>query len=78
MNLNVKCSNEVKISVSVEASDTVKRLKELIEEKLKDTSIPTPVSSMRLIYSGRVMKDEEALAIYKIADGHTYLILPLQ
>jgi ubiquilin len=69
--INVKCTNEIKLSVAAELSDTVKSLKEKIEDKLKDSAIPTPAGSQRLIFSGRVMKDEETLSIYKITDGNT-------
>lgn len=71
VNINIKCSNEVKLAVSVDPTETVKSLKEKIEEKLKESAIPTPAASQRLIYSGRVMKDEEVLSIYKIAEGNT-------
>jgi ubiquilin len=71
MNIFIKCTNEVKLTITVEPTETVKLLKEKIEEKLKDSAIPTSASAQRLIYSGRVMKDEEVLSIYKIAEGNT-------
>ncbi|KAJ3417107.1 hypothetical protein HDV05_006966 [Chytridiales sp. JEL 0842] len=71
ISVNIKCSTEDKFSVSIETTKTVLELKEAIAKHLETTSIPTPPANQRLIYAGRVLKDEETVAIYKIADGNT-------
>ncbi|KAI9355443.1 hypothetical protein DFJ73DRAFT_825730 [Zopfochytrium polystomum] len=71
LSLSVKCSNEDKFIVKVDASGTVASLKAAIASHLETSSIPTPVQNQRLIFAGRVLKDEEALSTYKIQDGNT-------
>ncbi|KAJ1552829.1 hypothetical protein HK096_010269 [Nowakowskiella sp. JEL0078] len=69
--LNIKCSNETKIQTKISPSASVKSLKDKIAAELESTSIPTPANQQRLIFSGRVLKDEEILTTYKIANGNT-------
>lgn len=65
---NVKSSNDAKFTLTLAASTPVSELKEkLATSEYADT----PASRQRLIYSGRVLKDNETLATYKIKDGHT-------
>ena len=60
--------------ISAEPTDTVEKLKELIEEK---EGIP-PVQQ-RLIFGGRGIADEKTLEFYKIESGHTiHLVLALR
>ncbi|KAG5463769.1 MAG: ubiquitin family-domain-containing protein, partial [Olpidium bornovanus] len=67
LKLNVKSSKaDSKIEVTVEETDTVKVLKEKLAEKAE-----TPADRQRLIYSGRVLKDDDTVGSYKIQDGHT-------
>ncbi|RJE26988.1 deubiquitination-protection protein dph1 [Aspergillus sclerotialis] len=64
----VKSSNDVKYSLTLPPSTPVSELK----EKLSTSEYAdTPADRQRLIYSGRVLKDNETLATYKIQDGHT-------
>lgn len=58
---------QTKLAVSVPASATVLELKALIEEGNSNF----PADSQRLIYSGRVLKDEDLLSKYSLKDGHT-------
>lgn len=67
ISLNIKCSNEQKLSVSIDTSSTVQQLKSEIAKHLTDT----PAEQQRLIYSGKVLKDNEVLETYKMAEGHT-------
>ncbi len=69
ININIKGSNEARFNISIELSETVLDLKKKIETAA--TSDPTPPESQLLIYSGRIMKDEDPLSTYKLADGHT-------
>ncbi|CAO3563730.1 unnamed protein product [Mortierella alpina] len=62
----VRASSEHKYSISTNHADSVLDLKNKIA--LQDT---TPPERVRLVYSGRVLKDTNTLGSYKIADGHT-------
>ncbi|CAG8507594.1 10353_t:CDS:2 [Scutellospora calospora] len=64
--INVKCSNDQKYSVTIDTSKTVLEFKQAIAEESE-----TPADRQRLIYSGRVLKDNDTLETYKIAEGHT-------
>lgn len=64
----IKASNDAKFTLTLPASTTVSELKnKLAGAEYADT----PADRQRLIYSGRVLKDNETLATYKIKDGHT-------
>ncbi|CAG8817944.1 41341_t:CDS:2 [Gigaspora margarita] len=64
--INVKCSNDQKYIVTIDTSKTVLEFKQAIAEKCDTTA-----DRQRLIYSGRVLKDNDTLETYKIAEGHT-------
>ncbi|KAF8938617.1 hypothetical protein EDD21DRAFT_401548 [Dissophora ornata] len=64
--INVKASNDQKYVISIAVSETVLDLKGMVAAKCD-----TPPERMRLIYSGRVLKDNDTLETYKITDGHT-------
>lgn len=69
--LFVKGSNELKISVEIDTDNSVLQLKQKIEEKLKDTDTSAPAETQRLIYAGKVLKDEDLLSTYKLESKHT-------
>ncbi|KAL4908452.1 hypothetical protein BDW74DRAFT_100783 [Aspergillus multicolor] len=65
---NIKASNDAKFTLTLPVSTSVSELK----EKLSSSDYAdTPAERQRLIYSGRVLKDNDTLATYKIKDGHT-------
>lgn len=65
---HVKASNDAKFTFTLPASTTVLELK----NKLSSSEYAdTPADRQRLIYSGRVLKDNETLATYKIKEGNT-------
>lgn len=65
---HVKSSNDAKYTVTVPLSHTVLQLK----EKLAGSDYADlPPERQRLIYSGRVLKDPDTLATYKIKEGNT-------
>ncbi|KAI1314310.1 hypothetical protein EDD11_002294 [Mortierella claussenii] len=67
--VNIKASNDQKYALSITPSDTtVLQLKQHIST-LKGCEAPP--ERMRLIYSGRVLKDMDTLDAYKVQDGHT-------
>ncbi|KAL1991109.1 hypothetical protein VTN49DRAFT_5613 [Thermomyces lanuginosus] len=65
---HIKASNDAKFTLTLPLSTSVADLKnKLASSEYADT----PAERQRLIYSGRVLKDHETLATYKIKDGHT-------
>ncbi|KAB5589148.1 Deubiquitination-protection protein dph1 [Ceratobasidium theobromae] len=64
--LNIKGPSELKLSITISTSKTVLELKQAIAEK-SDVA----ADRQRLIYSGRVLKDEDALSVYKVQNAHT-------
>ncbi|KAJ3545606.1 hypothetical protein NMY22_g2371 [Coprinellus aureogranulatus] len=61
-----KGPSELKLQISISTSKTVQDLKSAIAEKSD-----VEAARQRLIYSGRVLKDEDKLDVYKIQSGHT-------
>ncbi|KII93000.1 hypothetical protein PLICRDRAFT_170800 [Plicaturopsis crispa FD-325 SS-3] len=64
--INVKGPSELKLQISIATDKTVLELKQAIAEKSD-----VEADRQRLIYSGRVLKDEDALSTYKIQTSHT-------
>lgn len=58
---------DTKLTLSVPVESTVLELKTLIHSQAPNF----PVTQQRLIYSGRVLKDEDAVSKYNLKDGHT-------
>ncbi|KAK4058482.1 hypothetical protein OIO90_000644 [Microbotryomycetes sp. JL221] len=65
--INVKAPSDVKLSLKVNLSSTVLELKQQIEKEKSEYA----ADSLRLIWSGRVLKDEETLTKYGLKDGNT-------
>ncbi|KAI0814746.1 hypothetical protein BC629DRAFT_1279766 [Irpex lacteus] len=64
--INVKGPSELKLQITITTDKTVLDLKQAIAEKSD-----VPADRQRLIYSGRVLKDEDVLSVYKIQSSHT-------
>ncbi|EIM83168.1 uncharacterized protein STEHIDRAFT_101265 [Stereum hirsutum FP-91666 SS1] len=64
--INVKGPSELKLQISITRDKTVRELKQAIADKSD-----VEADRQRLIYSGRVLKDDDALSIYKIQSSHT-------
>ncbi|KAH7904336.1 ubiquitin-related domain-containing protein [Hygrophoropsis aurantiaca] len=64
--INVKGPSELKLQISIRTSNSVAELKDAIA-----AAADVPAERQRLIYSGRVLKDEDPLSAYKIQAGHT-------
>lgn len=62
--INIKCSNSDKSSIVAATSLTIKEVKDKIADK---TSVSAELQ--RLIYKGRVLKDDSTVEDYKISDG---------
>jgi ubiquilin len=66
LTLTIKCSNADKATLIIANNATVLELKEKIAEELN-----VPATQQRLIYKGRVLKDDLTLEHYEVQDGHT-------
>ncbi|KAH9949407.1 hypothetical protein B0H21DRAFT_132613 [Amylocystis lapponica] len=64
--INVKGPSELKLQINITTDKSVLDLKQAIADKSD-----VPADRQRLIYSGRVLKDEDALSTYKIQTSHT-------
>jgi len=64
--INVKGPSELKLQITITTDKTVLELKQAIAEKSD-----VEAERQRLIYSGRVLKDEDLLSVYKIQSSHT-------
>ncbi|BHF79509.1 hypothetical protein SprV_0702262900 [Sparganum proliferum] len=74
MQIFVKNQKEKKITLDVEATDTVRELKEMIAE-----SEDIPPEEQRLIFAGRELEDESTLWDYRIEKGSTlHLMVDIQ
>ena len=63
--ITIKCSNSTTSDISIDDfSQTVLSLKSKIE-----TSLSIPANQQRLIYRGKVLKDENSLEFYEITAG---------
>lgn len=66
IDITIKLSGDTKYELLVSPLLTVYDLKELIADKAD-----IPADRQRLIYSGKVLKDTETIASYKVQTGHT-------
>ncbi|KAI9166111.1 hypothetical protein LWI28_026424 [Acer negundo] len=64
--VNVRCSNGSKFSVEIDLESTVESFKGVLSEK---SDIPT--DQQRLIYKGRILKDDQTLKSYGLEADHT-------
>lgn len=65
MQLNIQSSSEKKFPVTCQPSDKVIDLKGIIA-----TELNCEKHNLRLIYAGRILKDDDTLESYSIKDGH--------
>ncbi|KAF9361149.1 Ubiquilin-4 [Mortierella sp. AD094] len=63
--LTIRPSSGSTFTTAISTENTVRQLK----EKLATPELPA--ASIRLVYSGRVLKDEDQLSAYSIKEGHT-------
>ncbi|KAF9932284.1 Ubiquilin-4 [Linnemannia zychae] len=63
--LTIRPSSGSTFTTAISIDSTVLQLK----EKLATADLPA--ASIRLVYSGRVLKDEDQLSVYSIKEGHT-------
>lgn len=63
--INIKSPNE-KLQISITTDKTIAELKQALEEKSG-----IGAEQQRLIYAGRVLKDNDTISVYKIQSQHT-------
>lgn len=68
--VHIRCSNGNKFSVRTELDATVRAFKAAVA-----TSCDVPAEQQRLIYKGRILKDEQTLSSYGIVYIYIYIIL---
>ncbi|EKX37976.1 hypothetical protein GUITHDRAFT_158548 [Guillardia theta CCMP2712] len=74
MQIKVKTLTGKEIEFDIEPTDTVKRIKERVEEK---EGIPPP--QQRLIFGGKQMHDDKTASDYNLEGGSTlHLVLALR
>ncbi|WBW71400.1 UBA domain protein Dph1/Dsk2 [Schizosaccharomyces osmophilus] len=66
ISLTIKAANDQKYTVTVDSESSVTNLKQAIAPVAN-----VEVERQRLIYAGRVLKDEESLKTYKVQDGQS-------
>lgn len=64
--LNIKLSDGTKSSFEISPSSEIKELKELVSKELE-----VPVERLRLIFAGKVLKDENTVESYSLKNDHT-------
>jgi hypothetical protein len=68
MELKVKTGNEATFSIEIEETQTVLELKQAISTHYSGETTPV---DQRLIFTGKVLKDELLLSEYKLKEGNT-------
>jgi len=72
LTINIKFSNEKKLTVTLKSTDTVSVLKQKIAEQLSSTDTPLEPDQQTLIYAGRILKDNnETIENIKVKNGNT-------
>lgn len=64
--VNVRCSNGTKFSVQVSLESSVESFKSVLEQ-----NCDIPAGQQRLIYKGRILKDDQTLKSYGLEAEHT-------
>ncbi|XP_075521028.1 ubiquitin domain-containing protein DSK2b-like isoform X2 [Primulina tabacum] len=66
VNVNIRCSNGTKFSVRTILQSTVGEFKALLAQ-----NCDVPAEQQRLIYKGRILKDDQSLLVYGLQADHT-------
>jgi len=70
LTINVKFSNEKKLTINLKSTDTVAVLKDKIAEQLKSTDTPVEPDQQILIFAGKILKNnDETIESIKIQNG---------
>lgn len=71
LNIKIKTSNESAFSIDLQESDSVATLKQKIREYYASSGQQVESSDQRLIFAGKVLKDDDSIEVYKLKDGNT-------
>ncbi|XP_027360581.1 ubiquitin domain-containing protein DSK2b-like isoform X2 [Abrus precatorius] len=66
VNINIRCSNGSKFSVQISLDSTVRSFKDVVAR-----NCDIPADQQRLIYKGRILKDDQTLQSYGLEADHT-------
>ncbi|XP_047150833.1 ubiquitin domain-containing protein DSK2b-like [Vigna umbellata] len=66
VNINIRCSNGSKFSVQISLDSVVRSFKDVVAR-----SCDIPADQQRLIYKGRILKDDQTLQSYGLEADHT-------
>ncbi|XP_020216245.1 ubiquitin domain-containing protein DSK2b isoform X1 [Cajanus cajan] len=66
VNINIRCSNGSKFSVQITLDSTVASFKDIVAR-----NCDIPADQQRLIYKGRILKDDQTLQSYGLEADHT-------
>ncbi|KAK7360291.1 hypothetical protein VNO77_02274 [Canavalia gladiata] len=66
VSINVRCSNGSKFSVQVALDSTIRSFKDIVAR-----NCDIPAEQQRLIYKGRILKDDQTLQSYGLEADHT-------
>ena len=72
VNINIRCSNGSKFSVQIGLDSTVRSFKEAVAHNCDISS-----DQQRLIYKGRILKDDQPLQSYGIHPSYFSFVLTL-
>lgn len=65
VNITIKCTNSDTATIAIDNTSLISELKIKIAEKLN-----IPANIQRLVYKGKVLKDEQTIEFYDIQDSH--------
>ena len=71
--VNVKGGNDVKMQIKVPEDATVADLKALVAQNNSEYA----ADQQRLIFAGKVLKDEDPISKYNLKNGHTIHLVSL-
>ena len=75
MKITIKTLAKTEFPIECEESDTVKSVKEKIEETKANTDQEMPVEAQKLIALGKIMENEKTLADYKVKEGSFLVVM---
>lgn len=72
MKVNIQATHDAKIELDVEPCQSILVIKQMISDHERSTNgSELPVASIRLIFAGKILKDDELVSACGIKDGNT-------
>ncbi|EPZ33205.1 Ubiquilin domain-containing protein [Rozella allomycis CSF55] len=72
MKVFIKHGNEEKLEIEIDSTDTIATIKQKIKEKAN-----VEPQNQRIIFSGKILKDEDTVQSVKLAEGNTMHLVKL-